>query len=128
MYVKIHNNFFIKLLLFVFLPLGVSSPWLLENEKSLRRGEEYALSWLTSNQLLSTILATVGDLQGVLQKAQEGRMLTGHSQDIHRTHTHTGHSHDTHYTHRTLTLTGHSQDTRHIGHSQDTYRTLTGHT
>ncbi|KAK2161846.1 hypothetical protein NP493_1558g00046 [Ridgeia piscesae] len=51
---------------------GVSSPWLLENEKSLRRGEEYALSWLTSNQLLSTILATVGDLQGVLQKAQEG--------------------------------------------------------
>jgi len=64
--------------MFVFLPLGVSSPWLLENEKSLRRGEEYALSWLTSNQLLSTILATVGDLQGVLQKAQEGRTLTGH--------------------------------------------------
>ncbi|KAK2146872.1 hypothetical protein LSH36_581g03034 [Paralvinella palmiformis] len=50
----------------------VSNPWVMENDKIMKHGQEMALTWLSSGDLLSAVLSTLADLQKALQKAKEG--------------------------------------------------------
>jgi len=44
----------------------------MENDKIMKHGQEMALTWLSSGDLLSAVLSTLADLQKALQKAKEG--------------------------------------------------------
>ncbi len=53
--------------------LGLSSQWALGNDKYSKQGEEMALDWLTSTDLLATIMSTMSDVQVAVNNAkQEG--------------------------------------------------------
>ena len=69
-----HHSYFCMVLLLFF--TGVADPQVQHpsDVTSLAAGEAHAIEWLCSGNLLSTVLATMGDLVATLHKARRGGM------------------------------------------------------